>query len=322
MYDVCAIGDILVDFTPMEPSPAGNYVYECNAGGTIANLCAAAGKMGLKTLFVGKIGNDDLGKAIKKSVEKCNVDMSGCSQDNEAFTTLTFVTLNNGERSFSFSRKNTADINLKLEDVPVEKVMDSKILHFSGMCLTNEPVRSTTLHLVKEAREKGIMITLDVNYRESLWSSSKEAVEVINDAITYVDIYKSSEEEICLLTGEDDISKAAEKILSKGVKMVIVSCGPKGAFYKYGDFSGHINTFDTKPVDTTGAGDCFMAAILYQITKYGGIESLTKKDLDSIINFANAAGAQSITKRGGVSSMPTIDEIEGCMKNVPKLVIS
>jgi len=320
MYDLCAIGDILVDFTPMDPSPAGNFVYECNAGGTVANLCAAAGKLGLKTLFIGKIGNDDLGKAIRKKVEDSNVDMSGCSVDDDAFTTLTFVTLNNGERSFSFSRKNAADINLRPEEVPEDKALNSKILHFSGMCLTDEPVKGTTLNLVKKAREKGILITLDVNYRESLWKSSEEAVEVLRDSITLVDIYKSSEEEATLLTGETDLVKAAEKLSALGPKLVIISCGPKGAFYYHDGVTGQLNTYDTKPVDTTGAGDCFMASVLYQITKRGGIKDLTQKEIEEILDFANAAGAQSITKRGGVSSMPTVAEVENCMKTVSKLV--
>jgi len=321
MYDLCAIGDLLVDFTPMDPSPAGNFVYECNAGGTVANLCAASGKFGLRTLFIGKIGNDDLGKAIRRKVEEFNVDMSGCSVDNEAFTTLTFVTLNNGERSFSFSRKNSADINLKPEDVPEDKALNSRILHFSGMCLTDQPVRDTTLNLVRKAREKGIFITLDVNYREKLWRDREIAVEVFRDSITLVDLYKSSEEEILFLSGETDLENAAKNISALGPKFIIVSCGPKGAFYYYNGLSGRLNTYDTKPVDTTGAGDCFMAAVLYQIIKRGGIKDLTKDEIEGMIDFANAAGALSITKRGGVASMPTVEEVERCMRNIPKLVV-
>lgn len=322
MYDLCAIGDILVDFTPMDPSPAGNFVYECNAGGTIANLCAAAGKLGLKTLLVGKVGNDDLGRDIRKKVEECNVDVSACKFDDNAFTTLSFVTLNNGERSFSFSRNNSADINLKLEDVPVEKVLNSKILHFSGMSLTDEPVRGTTLTLVKKAREKGILITLDVNYREKLWKSKEEAIEVFREAIPLVDIYKSCEEEAVLLTGEPTLEKAAEKLSTLGPKLIIISCGAKGAFYYYKGKTGHLNTYDTETVDTTGAGDCFMASLVYQVVKRGGIKDLTQEEIEEMIDFANAAGAQSITKRGGVSSAPTIEEIENCRKTVSKLVAS
>jgi len=321
MYDITAIGDILVDFTPMGLSPAGNNIYEANAGGTVANMCAAAGKMGLRTLFVGKVGNDDLGRAIRDIVAKNNVDMSGCSFDNDSFTTLTFVTLVNGERSFSFSRKYTADINVRLEDVPMDKLLNTKVLHFSGMCLTDEPIRSTTFTILKEARQKGILITLDVNYREQLWRSEGEMLKYVGMAVPYTDIYKSSEEEIKLLTGESSLEKAARKVIDMGAKMVFVSCGLKGAFYHFNGKSAHISTFDTKPVDTTGAGDCFMAAVLYKLIKRGGTESITDNELVDIITFANAAGAQSITKRGGVASMPTVEEIEQCMSTVPRLVV-
>lgn len=322
MYDLCAIGDILIDLTPMDPSPSGNLVFECNAGGTIANLAAAAGKLGLRTLMVGKVGYDELGKNIRGKVESCNVDMSGCKADPEAFTTLSLVTLNNGERSFTFSRKYAADIRLTLEDVPMEKVLASKVLHFSGMCLTDQPIRDTTFHVINEARQKGMLITLDVNYRESLWASQEEAIEIIRKSLSYVDIYKSSEEEIALLTGEEDLEKAAKKIISYGPKMVIVSCGPKGSFYYYNGWTGCQNTYDTKPVDTTGAGDCFMAAVLYRIIKRGNIDGMTQNEIEDILDFANAAGAQSITNRGGVSSVPAISEIENCMKTVPRLVKS
>lgn len=321
MYDVSALGDILVDFTPMAPSPAGNNVYETNAGGTVANMCAAAGKMGLRTLFVGKVGNDDLGRTIRSIVEKSNVDMSGCSLDKDSFTTLAFVTLVNGERSFSFSRKNTADINLKLEDVPMDKLLDTKVLHFSGMCLTDEPIRSTTFTVLEKARQKGLLTTLDVNYREQLWRSEEEMLKYVSMAIPYTVIYKSSEEEITMLTGESNLEKAAKKVIDMGAKIVFVSCGLKGAFYYFNDKSAYINTFDTKPVDTTGAGDCFMAAVLNKLIRRGGIESITDNELVDIVNFANAAGAQSITKRGGVASMPTVEEIEKCMATVPKLVV-
>ncbi len=163
---------------------------------------------------------------------------------------------------------------------------------------------------------------MDVNYRESLWASQEEAIEIIRKSLSYVDIYKSSEEEIALLTGEEDLEKAAKKIISYGPKMVIVSCGPKGSFYYYNGWTGCQNTYDTKPVDTTGAGDCFMAAVLYRIIKRGNIDGMTQNEIEDILDFANAAGAQSITKRGGVSSVPAISEIENCMKTVPRLVKS
>lgn len=321
MYDISAIGDILVDFTPIIPKPTINDAYEANAGGTIANMCAAAGALGLNVFVSGKVGNDPLGHMIVNKLEEANVDVSGCVFDDIFNTTQTFVTLANGERSFSFIRRHAADINLQIGDVQLDKLLDSKILHFSGMCLTDEPVRATTFMVLQSARERGVTTSLDVNYRDKLWQSEDEMIKYVTRAIAYTDIYKSSEEEILLLTGESNLKRAAETIIEMGAKIVFVSCGHKGAFYYYQGDTGFINTYDTKPVDTTGAGDCFMAAINYQIISRGGLENVAKTELDDILKFANAAGAQSITKRGGVSSMPSVSEIETCMKQIPVLEI-
>ena len=321
MYDICAFGDILVDMTPMPRSPNGNFVYESNVGGTAANMAAACARFGLKILLVGKVGNDIMGNQCIRLSARMGVDISGIATDPNAFTTLSFVTLVDGERSFSFSRKNAADIAITMADVPVEKALNCKIFYFSGMCLTDEPVRSTTLQLVKQMKEHGKLICIDVNYRDRLWQSEEDFVETIPQVYPYLDIYKSSEEEIFLLSGEDSLEKATAKINSYGIHLVIVSCGKKGAFFRLDEQCGYLNTFDTKPVDTTGAGDCFMSAVLYKIHNRGGLDGLRMDELKNIIEFANAAGAVSITGRGGASSMPTIEDVERCRSEVPKLLI-
>jgi fructokinase len=139
--------------------------------------------------------------------------------------------------------------------------------------------------------------------------------------IRRIDIYKSSEEEILLITGENTLDKAAEKISSWGPRLVLVSCGPKGAYFYYRGQTGISNTFDTVRVDTTGAGDCFMGAVLYKIIRRKGIADFKYDELLEILEFANAAGAVSISRRGGVASMPSFAEITGCVKNTKKLVI-
>jgi sugar/nucleoside kinase (ribokinase family) len=321
MYDIFALGDIIVDFTPCPASESGNPVYECNPGGTVANMAVSTARLGLKTLLSGCVGDEDLGRYVEKVIAGKGVDTSGVVFDPGRFSTLAFVTLKNGERSFSFSRKYAADINLKPEDLDIQKLSSSKILHVSGMCFSDDPCKSAALYAVKKTRGTPILNTLDVNYRPPLWRSEEEFRGTLAEVIRQIDIYKSSEEEILLITGETALDRAAEKISSWGPPLVLVSCGPKGAYFYYQGQTGIVNTFDTVRVDTTGAGDCFMGAVLYKIIKRNGIADLSRRELLEILEFANAAGAVSISRRGGVASMPGLAEITECMERVKKLAV-
>ncbi|MDR2020267.1 MAG: carbohydrate kinase [Treponema sp.] len=321
MYDIFALGDIIVDLTPCPASESGNPVYECNPGGTVANMAVSTARMGLKTLLAGCVGDEDLGRHVEKVIAGKGVDTSGVVFDADHFSTLAVITLKNGERSFSFSRKYAADINLKIEDVDMQKLLSSKIFHVSGMCFSDDPCKNTAFYAMEKAREAKIITTLDVNYRPLLWRSEDDFRQTLADVIRKIDIYKSSEEEILLITGENTLDRAAEKISSWGPRLVLVSCGPKGAYFYYRGQTGTGNTFDTVRVDTTGAGDCFMGAVLYKIINRNGTADFQYDELLEILEFANAAGAVSISRRGGVASMPGLDEIAGCMKNTKKLVI-
>jgi fructokinase len=321
MYDIFALGDILVDFIPCPASESGNPVYECNPGGTAANIAVSTARMGLKTLLAGCVGDEDLGHHIERVISEKGVDTSGIIFDAHRFSTLTFVTLKNGERSFNFSRRYAADINLKIEDVDIQKLLTSKIFHVSGMCFSDDPCKSTTFYALGKARKAKVITTLDVNYRPLLWRSEDEFRKVIADVIQQIDIYKSSEDEILLITGEDTLDKAAEKISSWGPRLVLVSRGPKGAYFYYRGQAGISSTFDTVRVDTTGAGDCFMGAVLYKIINRKGIADFNYDELLETLEFANAAGAVSISRRGWVTSMPGLDEIADCMKTTKKLVV-
>jgi sugar/nucleoside kinase (ribokinase family) len=321
MYDVFALGDIIVDFTPCPASESGNPVYECNPGGTVGNMAVSTARIGLKTLLAGCVGDEDLGHHVEQVIAEKGVDTSGVVFDPDHFSTLAIVTLKNGERSFSFSRKYAADINLKIENVDMKKLLSSKIFHVSGMCFSDDPCKNTTLYALEKTWKTKIINTLDVNYRPLLWRSEEDFRKTLADVIRKIDIYKSSEEEILLITGESTLDKASEKISSWGPRLVLVSCGPRGAYFYYQGQTGISNTFDTVRVDTTGAGDCFMGAVLYKIINRNGIADFKYDELLKILEFANAAGAVSITRRGGVASMPNLDEIVDCMGKTKRLVI-
>jgi fructokinase len=319
MYDVFAIGDILADFTLLSTSDNGNPVYECNPGGTAANLAVSTARFGLKTVLAGRVGNEDIGRHIEKAIALKGVDTSGVIFDESHFSTQTFITLKNGERSFIFSRRYAADINYQTRDIDFDKLLASKILYVSGICFSGDPCKSAACYAIERIKDKGIIRTMDVNYRPALWEGEKDFVSTMQELIAEIDVFKASEEEIFLITGETILEKAAEKINSWGPGLVLVTGGPKGAYFYYRGKSALLNTYATEVVDTTGAGDCFMGAVLYRIIRRGGIKDFSHDELLDIVNFANAAGAVSIRKRGGVTSMPSIDDVINCMETVRKL---
>lgn len=320
MYDVCAIGDALIDFIPAPDYQPENPVYLCNVGGTVANLAVATSKLDLKTLIVAKVGDDTMGNLIIDTMKKNGVDSSAIVLDDDAFTTLSFVSLAaDGERSFSFSRKYAADIRLNKSELDIDKMLNAKILHFSGMCMTDEPIKEATFYVLKKAKERDMIITLDVNYREKLWKSEEDYKEVMMSTLPYVTIFKAADDEALLLTGESSVEEAAKKISLKGPELIIISLGAEGSYYYYKGMQGKVSSYTVKPVDTTGAGDCFFAAFIYKVTKNGGITDLTEEKLVKMLDFANASGALCTTKRGGVTGSSSYDEIEKCRCNMPKL---
>jgi sugar/nucleoside kinase (ribokinase family) len=321
MFDVFALGDMIVDFTPLPSSKNGNPVYECNPGGTVANMAAVTAVLGLKTILAGKVGDEDLGRFIEKVLASKGVDTSGVVFDKLHFSTQTFVTLKNGERSFIFSRKYAADIFYFKDDIDLDKLRASKIFHISGMNFTDDPCKTATFYALDQVRRTGIIRTLDVNYRPALWKSEKDFCETMPEVIKQIDIYKGSDEETLILTGEKTLDKAAEKIRSWGPELIFISGGYRGAYFYYEGISGILNTYNTKRVDTTGAGDCFMGAILYRVIRRNGIKDFSREELEDIVDFANAAGAVSITGRGGIASVPTLDNVEVCRKSIKKLIV-
>lgn len=315
MYDICAIGDALIDFIPALQYTPETPVYQCEVGGTAANLVTAGSKLGLKTMFIGKIGEDCLGQLIRSKMEGFGVAMDGCVTDPVHFTTQTFVSLGeNGERSFSFSRCFGADIWLEEKELPMEKAMQCSMVGFSGMCMTDEPVRQAAWRLLKEVSEKEIPVVLDLNYRHNLWKNEEEMIGIMRETLPYVTLYKSSEEEAFLLTGMKELKNAAEYISGFGCKVIIITLGEQGSYYYIGGKDGLIPAYKVEAVDTTGAGDCFLAGLLYKIKQRGGIEKSAREDYGDILKFANAAGALATTKRGGVSGSPSLQEVETFLK--------
>lgn len=310
MTDITAIGEILIDLTQSGLTEQGIPRFDANPGGAPANLAVAAARLGARSAFVGRVGRDSYGEFLRRTLEENGVDVSGLSVDPVQHTTLAIVSLDSrGERSFSFYRDPSADVNLRFEDVPAALLSDTKLLHFGSVSLTAEPSRSATLRAAKAAKAQGAWISYDPNYRASLWPDEQTAVQRMREPLELVDILKVSDEELPLLTGTDDLEQGSAALAAKGIRLVLVTLGAKGAFFRYGDTVGQVPGLRVTVGDTNGAGDTFFGAALSQLVKHEILEGLDLFELMRILRYANRAAALTTSRHGAIPAMPTRDEL-------------
>jgi fructokinase len=320
MFDVTAVGELLIDFTPDGSNAMGEMLFARKPGGAPANVLAANSRLGGKTAFIGKVGNDALGRFLRKTLEDIQIDTNGLAIDPDIPTTLAFVQLDErGDRSFSFYRKPGADLMLRTSDIKKDLVTGCHILHFGSVSLTGEPSRSATLFAVETAKRSGRIISYDPNYRPLLWSDAKTAIQQMKAGLVLADIVKVSEEEMTLLTGETGLLEGSHELARYGASLILISLGSKGAFYRKGEMHGLLPTYDVKTIDTNGAGDSFLGAVHYRLhgKTLKEIQKLSEEDMKDIISFANAAGSLATTKGGAIPAMPALEEIEICRRTVP-----
>lgn len=324
MFDVTALGELLIDFTPHGLSDQGNPIFERNPGGAPANVLAGLSKLGARTSFIGKVGNDHFGRFLKEYLAGLHIDVTGLKMSDMERTTLAFVHLTReGDRSFSFYRNPGADMMLEKNDIPANIISMSKIFHFGSISLTDEPVRSATVKALNIARDSGVIISYDPNLRPALWKSLSDAEREIRIGLEYADVLKISEEELEFITRESDLEKGTKILENMGIGLIFVTLGPKGTFYRHRGVTGKLYTYNVNVLDTTGAGDAFLAGILYKLRDKAQreLQSLRKDEIEEMADFANAMGALTASRLGAIPAVPSMEEIIYCMQNVPKLIL-
>ena len=312
---IVTIGELLVDLT-QTGEQGGIPQYAANPGGAPANVAVAASLMGCEAAFIGKVGNDAFGNMLVDTLKSKGVDVSGVVKSDEHKTTLAVVSVDDrGERSFSFYRKNGADVNLRKEELDFNLIKSADILHFGSVSLTDEPSFSAVEAAVRAAKENGAIISFDPNYRPLLWNSKNEAVAKMHRLLKYVDIIKVSEEELEIVTVQSDPHRATDLLLSKGVKVVLVTLGENGAFYKTSKLNGWCEGTRDGVVDTNGAGDAYLGAFLSRFTTLENFINNTDNCLEKANSFACIAAGISVTKSGAIPSMATKADVENHIKN-------
>ncbi|WP_261304325.1 carbohydrate kinase family protein [Paenibacillus andongensis] len=316
-YDAVALGEYLIDFTPQGLSDAGQPVFERNPGGAPVNVVAAMAKLGMKTGFIGKVGNDPFGGYLRQALLQQGVSDSGLIATDEAHTTMAFIHLDaQGDRSFHFSRKPGADQLLREDEVNPAMLEGTRIFHFGSISMTAEPSYTATMKSVQKAKEKGALISYDPNWRPSLWEDEQHARKTIQEGLNLADLVKVSEEEIIFLTGQQNIELASKQLMERySIQLLLVTAGSVGSFYRMNDWWGKVDSYSVHTVDTTGAGDGFLGAFLYQVLMLGKpLQAWREDELCSALRFANAAGALATTRKGAIPSLGTIEEIEALLR--------
>lgn len=311
--ELTVLGELLIDFTQAGESEAGMRLFEQNPGGAVANVAAAAARLGHDAAFIGKVGNDMHGRFLARVLEETGIDCRGLVFSETEFTTLAFVALDEqGERSFSFARKPGADTCLRPEELHRALLQSSRILHVGSLSLTAEPARSATLAAIRQAKAAGALISYDPNYRASLWESERQAKEQMRSLLPLVDLMKLSDNETALLADCGCPRQAALALNNQGIGCVAVTLGAAGALVCVGGETETVPGLSVPHVrDTTGAGDAFWGGFLSRFLESG----LTAKEirLNDAVDFArwgNAAAACCIQKRGAIPAMPGREELQ------------
>ena len=310
MYDVVALGELLIDFAQQSVDGSGYPTMAAHPGGAPGNFLAALNKYGARTAFLGKVGEDTFGRLLRNTLRQAGIETRGLVADPSVFTTLAFVTFKEGDRSFSFACKPGADTMLRFEELDLSLIDQTKVFHFGSLSLTGEPVRETTRRAVAYAKERGRLITFDPNLRLPLWDSAEQAKEEIFWGLDQAHVVKISDEEVSFLWGCGPEEGVRRLLADHGVRLAMVTLGPKGCLLANRRGRASAPSPRVTVTDTTGAGDIFGGAAVSRLLKLGKApEDLEEAELAAIARFAAAAASLSTEKPGGIPSIPDEGEV-------------
>lgn len=315
--DVTCLGEALIDFVPLERgvSFADASRFLRAPGGAPANVAAGVARLGGASAFIGRVGDDPFGRFIRDTLARDGVDTRGMRFDTTARTGLAFVALGEGgERDFCFFRNPSADMLLSPGDVDAGLVAGSRAFHFGSISLIDSPAREATEHALGVARRAGAMVSYDPNLRPALWPDLESARRTIRCFLSLVDVVKVSDEELRFLTGQADVAEGLRSLAEGCPGLLVATRGARGCAWRLASgATGALRGHAVRSVDTTGAGDAFVAAMvlsLVRATRGGPLSALDEDVVAGAMRRANAAGALATTVEGAIPSLPSAAAVE------------
>lgn len=315
LVEIVCLGEALIDLISVERgvSLAQARTFEKAPGGAPANVAVGLARLGVKSGFMGKVGDEDFGYLLARTLAENGVDTSALLFSQEARTALAFVCLKeDGERDFMFYRHPSADMLIRPEEINKDYIKAASVFHFGSISLITEPSRSATLEALRCAREHGLFVSYDPNLRLSLWPSPTEARQGIELGWHFAHVVKMSEEELEFLAGTSDLERGVAQLLHSDSKLLVISRGREGCYFATREERGYVRGYRVAAVDTTGAGDGFVAGLLAGLL---GIEFRvdSREEIIDVLRLANAVGALTVTKRGAIPALPTREEVSKFM---------
>jgi fructokinase len=314
MIDLVCLGEFLIDMFPAE---VGKRLAEVSAfypkpGGAPANVAVAASRLGARSAFIGKVGDDAFGHALAGVLKAEGVETRGLVFDSQVRTTLAFIAMpDENSAEFMFYRNPGADLCLRAGELDRDLLKSAKAFHCGSLSLVDEPARTAHHTAAALARQSGALISFDVNYRPSLWKDQGEAFGQIRTMVEQADLLKVNERELELLTGSSDVPSAASGLLERGPELIAVTLGPGGSYFCTRQACGFIPAFPVDTVDAVGCGDAFIAGLLCRLIQGSSWrEKLEAPALKDAFRFANAVGAVTALQRGVIPALPTAERIE------------
>ena len=311
MANAICLGELLIDFVP---TVTGTGLTDAPAfikapGGAPGNVAVGLARLGVKSAFMGKVGDDAFGHFLADTLAEAGVDVGPLRFSSEARTALAFVSLRaDGEREFMFYRHPSADMLFTPREVDMDAISRAKLLHFGSISLIGEPSRSATLYAVDAARAAGGLVSYDPNLRLPLWPDADAARKGMLLGLSKAHIVKLSDDESEFLTGLSDLKAACQALWHEDLKLMVVTRGRAGCVYFTPSFTGMVESFTVEAVDATGAGDGFVAGLLQGLLA----DPSTFQDetrLRELCRFANAVGALATTERGAIPALPNQERV-------------
>ncbi|EFL3101740.1 TPA: aminoimidazole riboside kinase [Escherichia coli] len=300
---VWVLGDAVVDLLP----ESDGRLLPC-PGGAPANVAVGIARLGGTSGFIGRVGDDPFGALMQRTLLTEGVDITYLKQDEWHRTSTVLVDLNDqGERSFTFMVRPSADLFLETTDLPCWRHVEW--LHLCSIALSAEPSRTSAFTAMTAIRHAGGFVSFDPNIREDLWQDEHLLRLCLRQALQLADVVKLSEEEWRLISGKTqndrDICALAKEY---EIAMLLVTKGAEGVVVCYRGQVHHFAGMSVNCVDSTGAGDAFVAGLLTGLSSTG--LSTDEREMRRIIDLAQRCGALAVTAKGAMTALPCRQELE------------
>ena len=314
MSGVLCYGEALIDFLQVHQQTQDGLLindYRQFPGGAPANAAVALAKLGGHVQFAGQVGNDQFGHFIIESLAHYGVDTSFTLKHQSAPTTLAFVHLDaEGERSFTFMRKDSADLLLSPEQVSEHWFKSNKLLHLCSNTLTEDNAFKTTMTVLTSAHSYDLKVCFDVNLRANLWAENSIDIELVNQVVKRAHVIKFAYEEFELLS-QGIKERYISSCFESGCQLLLITNGADEIEYITTRFRGKIKPAKVNAVDTTAGGDGFIGAILYVLSEVSTLEHLTTSEslMRAVVAFASCAGGIAVSNQGAFPALPRREQV-------------